>query len=446
VLLTATLMHPEYPSFTLPYLLKATYRDGAMLSAPQPCASIQGTQLLAEDLFYNMPSRRRALSSASEEYRRIVKVLSRYALHHPQVAFSCRRADQTQTRKRSADVHTSGSGKFLEVVRQVYGAEVARELLHVQYEDTERYHFRVEGYVSHPNYSRKTATFLLFINHRLVENSSLKKAIDMVYANYLPKRTHPFLYLSLEIRPQNVDVNVHPTKSEVHFLYETEVIELVQQQLENALVGCNSSRTFYAADSLIGTVHSGTTRCDSSTSLKSVVVACVVGSSSSASSDGLAGQPVSSSSGDGAGAGGRPKKRARSDDSLYQHELVRVDHRERTLEEFGIRDRGSLVEVGPFAIAHLLTITHSPSYSPIRLCTHSLMHPHAHLHTLTHSPIHPFTHTHTHTRMYTRMYTNTLTLTDVHNHTRITHTLSLSCIHTLAFTHSHIHTHIHTHS
>ena len=61
----------------------------------------------------------------------------------------------------------------------------------------------------------KKMVLLLFINHRLVESTSIKRAVEQAYAVYLPKQMHPFVYLSLEINPRNVDVNVHPTKREV---------------------------------------------------------------------------------------------------------------------------------------------------------------------------------------------------------------------------------------
>ncbi|KAG7246928.1 hypothetical protein CRUP_004214, partial [Coryphaenoides rupestris] len=87
----------------------------------------------------------------------------------------------------------------------------------------------MKGYISNANYSVKKCILILFINHRLVESSALKKAIETVYAAYLPKNTHPFLYLSLEIAPHNIDVNVHPTKHEVHFLHEDCIVESVQK-------------------------------------------------------------------------------------------------------------------------------------------------------------------------------------------------------------------------
>ncbi|MEQ2206037.1 hypothetical protein XENOCAPTIV_021414 [Xenoophorus captivus] len=101
---------------------------------------------------------------------------------------------------------------------------------------------------------------------RLVESSSLKKAVETVYAAYLPKNTHPFLYLSLEIAPQNIDVNVHPTKHEVHFLHEDGVIESVQKHIESKLLGSNSSRTYFTQTLLPGLPVSGGTEVKASSS------------------------------------------------------------------------------------------------------------------------------------------------------------------------------------
>ncbi|XP_028940391.1 DNA mismatch repair protein Mlh1 isoform X3 [Antrostomus carolinensis] len=154
----------------------------------------------------------------------------------------------------------------------------------------------MKGYITNANYSVKKCTFLLFINHRLVESAALRKAIETVYAAYLPKSTHPFLYLSLEIAPQNVDVNVHPTKHEVHFLHEDSILERVQQHVESKLLGSNSSRMYFTQTLLPGA------DCSSSEVVKSA-------ENSSAVTKGTS-------------------------DKVYAHQMVRTDSREQKLDAF----------------------------------------------------------------------------------------------------------------
>jgi DNA mismatch repair protein MLH1 len=87
---------------------------------------------------------------------------------------------------------------------------------------------------------------------RSVESSSIKRAIENIYSALLPKGSFPFVYLSLEIDPKNVDVNVHPTKKEVHFLHEDKIIAAVSEAFEQALENANHSRTFYTQALLPG--------------------------------------------------------------------------------------------------------------------------------------------------------------------------------------------------
>ena len=119
---------------------------------------------------------------------------------------------------------------FIIIFYFVYSAAISRELLDFDHED-KSLKFKINGYMTNANYNVKKMNFLLFINHRLVESTALKKAIEMVYGAYLPKGTYPFVYLSLEIAPENVDVNVHPTKHEVHFLHQDEIIEKVRKYI-----------------------------------------------------------------------------------------------------------------------------------------------------------------------------------------------------------------------
>nr|XP_046257439.1 DNA mismatch repair protein Mlh1 [Scatophagus argus] len=230
---------------------RASYSDGKLKGPPKPCAGNQGTQILVEDLFYNVSTRRKALKSPSDEYSRIVDVVSRYAIHNSGKSFSVKKQGETV-----ADVRTLPNATVVDNIRGVFGNAVSRELIEVGCED-QKLAFKMKGYISNANYSVKKCILILFINHRLVDSSALKKAIETVYAAYLPKNTHPFLYLSLEIAPQNVDVNVHPTKHEVHFLHEDSVIESIQKHVESKLLGSNSSRTYFTQTLLPGLSVSG---------------------------------------------------------------------------------------------------------------------------------------------------------------------------------------------
>ncbi|XP_007425810.1 DNA mismatch repair protein Mlh1 isoform X1 [Python bivittatus] len=218
---------------------RANYSDGRLKSAPKPCAGNQGTQITVEDLFYNVATRRKAFKNSSEEYAKILEVVSRYAIHNSGISFSVKKQGDTV-----ADVRTLSNATTIDNIRSVFGNAVSRELIEVGCEDA-TLAFKMKGFVTNANYSMKKCIFLLFINHRLVESTALRRAIETVYAAYLPKGMHPFLYISLEIAPQNVDVNVHPTKHEVHFLHEDSILERVQQHIESKLLGSNSSRMYF---------------------------------------------------------------------------------------------------------------------------------------------------------------------------------------------------------
>ncbi|ORE06950.1 DNA mismatch repair protein MutL [Rhizopus microsporus var. microsporus] len=228
-----------------PCAYRASYSDGKLVPArpgqsadPKPCAGNNGTQITAEDLFYNVPTRRKALKSASEEYNRILDITTRYAVHNSGVSFTCRKVWTNVS-----DIQTPTGASTLDNIRLLYGS-VASELLPVE-KGFEEVEFKLKGYISNANYSSKRTTFLLFINHRAVDSLNIKRAIENLYSSLLPKGGHPFVYLSLEINPRNVDVNVHPTKKEVHFLYEDRVVEGIISAFQSVLENANSSRTFY---------------------------------------------------------------------------------------------------------------------------------------------------------------------------------------------------------
>lgn len=191
---------------------RVSYRDGVMEQEPRPCAAVKGTQIMVENLFYNMAARKKTLQNSSDDYSKIVDVVSRFAIHHTNVSFSCRKHGAVK-----ADVHTVATSSRLDAIRTVYGVSAAHNLIEVQASDNDPSSsiFEMHGYVSNANYAAKKITMVLFINDRLVEWSALKRAIEIVYAATFPKASKPFIYISIVLPPENIDVNVHPTKREV---------------------------------------------------------------------------------------------------------------------------------------------------------------------------------------------------------------------------------------
>ena len=191
-----------------------------------------------EDLFFNVPSRQKAFRSPSEEYAKILDVVGRYAVHRNGVAFSCKKHGESAN-----SISTSSNARTVDTIRQIHGAAVANELIEFGVSDA-KWGFEASGWTSNANYSVKKTTILLFINHRSVESSAIKKAVEQIYSAFLPKGGHPFTYLSLDIDPQRVDVNVHPTKREVNFLNEDEIIASICAEITTKLSQVDSSRTF----------------------------------------------------------------------------------------------------------------------------------------------------------------------------------------------------------
>ncbi|KAJ2802244.1 DNA mismatch repair protein Mlh1, partial [Coemansia guatemalensis] len=224
---------------------KATYADGKLVPAkpggscaPEPCAGNNGTTITAEDLFYNIRSRKDALKNTRDEYTRIFEVASRYAIHNSGIAFTCRKLGGPK-----ADLNTLHGSSTITNIRQVFGAKISNSLVEIQHKDQEL-QAEFKGHVSSAAHEMHKSVFLLFINHRLVDHSPIKRAIESLYTSVLPKGSRPFIYLDLRIKPEDVDVNVHPTKREVRFLNEDVIIAQVVDCIHNKLLSANNSREF----------------------------------------------------------------------------------------------------------------------------------------------------------------------------------------------------------
>lgn len=224
---------------------RAQYEDGKLKGDVKICAGNQGTQITVEDLFYNVPQRKQALQDKRKEFQMIYDVMSKYAIHNYHVSFVLKNFGEKNS------FRTTSSQSPIDTIRIFHGNQLAQEIMPILYDD-DVLRVKIKIYLTKINYSQKKALYIFFINHRLVENSALKDCLESIYSTYLPKGSYPFVYLNLEIDPQYVDVNVHPTKHQVHFLHEDEIIEKIKNIIEKAFVGGNESRKFYTQSKLPG--------------------------------------------------------------------------------------------------------------------------------------------------------------------------------------------------
>jgi DNA mismatch repair protein MutL len=185
-----------------------------------------GTSILVNDLFYSTPARRKYLKSARTELAHIVDVVSRNALSHPDVSF-------TLVIDGKVNLRSPASVKLLDSIVHLYGADVARSLVPLEYESDL---LTISGYVSKPEFTRSGKDFqVFFINGRPIYSNQLSNAVRLGYYTLLPKGRYPAAFLNFIIDPVNVDVNVHPAKREVRLSHEKEISVMIVSAVEEAL-------------------------------------------------------------------------------------------------------------------------------------------------------------------------------------------------------------------
>ncbi|MGD2027147.1 MAG: DNA mismatch repair endonuclease MutL [Anaerolineales bacterium] len=194
---------------------------------PQPVGAPAGTVVRVEDLFYNVPARRKFLKTETTERRQIDDFVTRFALAYPAVRFKLVQEGRTA-------LQTTGSGDRREVLAAMFSTEIARQMLEV---DAEYDLFRVHGFISPTSVTRSNRRGIsLFINGRWVQDIALSTALIQGYHTMLMVGRYPLAAIFVEMSPDRVDVNVHPTKSEVRFSDRDEVFRGVQRAVRSALL------------------------------------------------------------------------------------------------------------------------------------------------------------------------------------------------------------------
>lgn len=216
---------------------------GGELQSLDPRGCSQGTAFSIRNLFYNTPVRREFLRSDATELSAISAVVSQYALAYPEVRFTLMLDGRLA-------LQTSGGGDVREVVAELYGLDVARQLVAVQAEQGEgEQAVSISGLVSPPGLTRSSRGFLhLFVNRRTIgARGPIAYVVEEAYHTMLMKGRHPLAVLDLRVHPGTVDVNVHPTKSEVKFLHQQQVFGLLGRSVRESLMASGELRPWEAA-------------------------------------------------------------------------------------------------------------------------------------------------------------------------------------------------------
>ncbi|KAA9399546.1 DNA mismatch repair endonuclease MutL [Haloarcula sp. CBA1130] len=215
--------------------------EGGEVTSVGPAGCPEGTTIAVEDLFYNVPARRKYLKQESTEFAHVNTVVASYALANPDVAVSLTHGDRET-------FSTTGRGDLREAVMSVYGREVAESMISVgagsgANGDEDDTSFPdgpldgVHGLVSHPETNRAGREYLsTYVNGRYVRAGTVRDAVVDAYGTQIAPDRYPFAVLFLDVPAGDVDVNVHPRKLEVRFADDEGVREQVRTAVEDALL------------------------------------------------------------------------------------------------------------------------------------------------------------------------------------------------------------------
>lgn len=215
------LTRPESEEFAT-----SVHIDGGENTEVTASGGSTGTTVIVENLFFNVPARRKFLKTVSTEGRYISELLTRLALSRPDVRFKLVNNDKEV-------LSTPGDGDLEHAIRALYGKNVAENLLEVSLNDPK---VRVSGFIGKPTLLKGTRQWqTFFVNGRCIGSKMLSKAVDHAYQSQIPKSGFPFAVINITVDTASVDVNVHPQKSEIKFSDDSLIYKAMYKALTDAL-------------------------------------------------------------------------------------------------------------------------------------------------------------------------------------------------------------------
>lgn len=199
--------------------------NGSVVESQEATSCPQGSNFMVKNLFYNVPARRKFLKRDSTEFKHILTEFQRIVLTHPDVDFSLTHNDQLV-------LHLPASNMRQRIIH-VFGKHMNTSLANI---DNDTSIAKIKGFIGRPEYARKTAgEQYFFINQRYMRHPYFHKAVSMAYENILPAGYYPSYFIYFEAEPQTIDVNIHPTKTEIKFESERALFQILNAAIKEAL-------------------------------------------------------------------------------------------------------------------------------------------------------------------------------------------------------------------
>lgn len=207
--------------------------EGSEVKEQEHCSCSKGTSFSIKNLFYNVPARRNFLKSNVIEIKHIIDEFQRVALVHPEISFSMF--------NNGNEVFNLNKGSFRQRIVSVFGDKYNQKLVPVT-ESTDI--VSIEGFVTKPEFAKKTrGEQFFFVNNRFIKNAYLNHAIQSAFDQLLSKDQYPSYFLKLTIDPSKIDINIHPTKTEIKFEDERAIYAIIRTAVKQGLGKNNISPT-----------------------------------------------------------------------------------------------------------------------------------------------------------------------------------------------------------
>src|SRR5690554_17574 len=198
---------------------------GSKVEKQEPCATPPGTSISIKNLFYNVPARRNFLKSDAIEMRHIIEEFERVALAHPDVGFT--------VHHNNAELFNIKSSPLRKRVVDMFGSKYNERLVPVKEETAI---VAVHGFIGKPEFAKRTrGEQYFFVNDRFIKNSYLHHAVTQAFDELISRGSHPSYFLYLRVDPSTIDVNIHPTKTEIKFTEERSIYAIIHSAVRNSL-------------------------------------------------------------------------------------------------------------------------------------------------------------------------------------------------------------------